>query len=368
MKNNNFLRVIFSFVVWVMIASFLSKFLVNMGISPVIAFVSLLAVTVLSVLYRTNSTGVVRNAVDAEIWVREIIKRLWKNNAFLSRAFNEDSYVLGGAVVHIINPGGAANVVKNRSVFPGVAARRTDTDVTYTLGDYSTDPIHIPDVELATITYDKTSSIIQDLFGYLMQYVADDQLVNWMQAIPAVNIVPTTGPITAALEAGQAGNRLAMVWQNLRDAGRIMSKTNVSKNGRVALIEENMYQQLVDSLAATQYKDFTRGFDEREGVLGRLFGFDIMTRSSVAMAAAGAGPLSVNAVGAAIGASDNVACICYQEETVSRALGTVEMYQRAKDPLYYGDIFSTRLRMGGRRRRGDDLGVVAIVQAPDAGV
>ncbi len=367
MRLTNFLKVLMSFAAWLFVEAVAGAVAKSFGIPQEVTVVAMVAITLFGVLKSQYGLGV-KNAVDAEIWVREIIKRLWKNNEFLKRAFNEDNYVMGGAVVHIPQPGGAASVVKNRSVFPGVASRRVDTDITYILGDYSTDPIHIPDVELTTITYDKTSSIIQDLFGYLMQYVADDQIVNWLQALPATLQVPTSGPSTLALENGQTGNRLAMRWQDLQEAQRLMNKANVAKNGRVALLEENLYQQLISSLAATPYKDFARTVDEKDGVIGRLFGFDIMNRSSVAMAAAGAGALSVNAVGAANAATDNVACICYQEETVSRALGTVEMYQRAKDPLYYGDIFSTRLRMGGRRRRADDLGIVAIVQAPDAGV
>jgi hypothetical protein len=131
----------------------------------------------------------------------------------------------------------------------------------------------------------------------------------------------------------------------------------------VALLEENMFQQLVDSVSATAYKDFNKAYDEKKGTMGQLMGFDIMTRSSVAMAAAGNGALAINTLAMATAATDNVACICYQEEAVSRALGTIKMYQRNDDPLYYGSVFSTRLRMGGRRRRADNAGVIAIVQA-----
>jgi hypothetical protein len=48
---------------------------------------------------------------------------------------------------------------------------------------------------------------------------------------------------------------------------------------------------------------------------------------------------------------------------VTRAIGERKLFQRMGDPLYYGDIYSTILRMGGVRRRGDNAGVVAIVQS-----
>jgi len=366
MKNIG--KIIVSFLAWALIASIAAtKLQMNFGIAPVISTLCFLALSVFLVLFVSPKTFGVGAAVDQEIWLREIMKRLWKNNMFLTRAYDEGEYVLGGAVVHIPQPGAAPNVVKNRSTYPGVSVRRSDTDITYLLNDYTTDPTHIPRVELATITYDKTSSVIQDLFGYLMQYVADDQLVNWLQGLSATGIINTTGAATAALEAGQTGNRNAMIWQNLRDAQRVMNKANVSPLGRVALFEENMFQQFVDSLSATPYKDFSAVYNPETGTIGKLFGFDIMTRSTVGVVSAGAGALAVNAVGQAAAATDNVACLCFQQEALSNALGTTEMFQKIGDPTYYGDIFSTRIRMGGRRRRADDLGVVAIVQGTPAG-
>jgi len=39
----------------------------------------------------------------------------------------------------------------------------------------------------------------------------------------------------------------------------------------------------------------------------------------------------------------------------------VKVYYNAGKAEYYGDIVSGLIRMGGRRRRGDDKGVVALI-------
>jgi len=309
-------------------------------------------------------------AVNQEIWLREITKRLFKNNMFLDQAYREDANVLGGVVCHIPQPGAAANVVKNRNSYPATTVRRTDTDITYNLDEYSTDPTHIPDIELETITYDKVGSVLDDHFGYLMQELADDQIIKWTQSIPQVNIINTSGEPTAALEVGQNGLRAAFRWQDLRDASRVMNKGNVPQENRFALIEENMFQQLVDSVSATAYKDFSKEYDVAKGTVGTLFGFNIMRRSTVIAALAaldGSNNLQVNALDSVMGATDNVGAFCFQMNAIGLSLGAMKMFQRENDPQYYGNIWSTSIRAGGRRRRGDDKGVVAIMQGATNG-
>jgi hypothetical protein len=292
------------------------------------------------------------------------MKHYFKDNLFLSYSRSDQQFVVGGAAVLIPQPGAKPVVTKNRSVFPAVAVRRTDGTVLYELNEYSTAPTHITANELTTISYDKISSVIYDHFGELTDKAADDQLVNWSLNVPAAFIVNTTGADTASLESGQAGMRKALQWQDLAEAQRLMNKNKVPKEGRIALIEENMYQQLLFSLAATQYKDFSRNVDEVNGKVGRLFGFDIITRSSVVTAARDldTGLLDVNAYDAEIGATDDVVCLCWQRDVVANATGSINLFNRTNDPLYYGDVNSCSMRAGGRVRRSDNVGMVAIKQ------
>ena len=93
-----------------------------------------------------------------------------------------------------------------------------------------------------------------------------------------------------------------------------------------------------------------------------------MTRSSVAMAAADldAGKLAVNDLDQAVSETDDEVSICWQKGSVARALGEVKFFENKQDALYQGDIYSGLIRMGGRRRRADNLGVIGIKQAKEA--
>jgi hypothetical protein len=61
-------------------------------------------------------------------------------------------------------------------------------------------------------------------------------------------------------------------------------------------------------------------------------------------------------------ATDNAAVICWQKQSLERALGDVKFFEDLGNPTYYGDIYSALIRLGGRIRRNDGKGVLAIVQ------
>ncbi len=366
-------KILMSFLMWNVIVGMIATKLAEFGVPVWCTATVGVAMTFGAAFYapatRGYFEGLTLNDVDVNIWAREIIKRLFKDNMFLKYAKNENQYVIGGAAVLIPQPGARPTVVKNRSSFPATTIRRSDTTVLYELDEYSTNPTHITLNELQTISYDKIQSIISDHFGYLVQDVADDMLIKWAAALPSAAILNTTGEDTAGLESGQTGLRKALVWQDLAKAQAVMNKANVAKDGRVALIEENMFQQFMSSLSNSPYKDFSRAMNEKDGDVPRLFGFDIMTRSNVITAARDldTDTLDVNALDAAIGATDDVVSLCWQRDIVAAAQGALNLFSKTNDPQFYGDVHSVSMRSGGRVRRADSLGIVAIKQGASGG-
>jgi hypothetical protein len=56
------------------------------------------------------------------------------------------------------------------------------------------------------------------------------------------------------------------------------------------------------------------------------------------------------------------AALAWHEQSVVRALGEVRAFENEGDPTWYGDIYSFLVRAGGRIRRADEKGVVALLQ------
>jgi hypothetical protein len=301
--------------------------------------------------------------VVKEVWTPYIIERFWKDNPFLKNAYDDSGYVLQGRIVHIPQPGSKPAVVKNRSSWPGTAVRRTDTDVTYSLDEYSTDPSHIPNIDSIHLSYSKMDSVLGDHMSTLNETVADDMLIKW--GANGTNVFTTggSGATNVAAVAGQTGPRLALDQMDLLNLMITANRANVPKQDRFALIDDYMYAGFYNSLGLTTARDFSAYADAKTGVVGKLHGWNIMTRSSVLLAAANN---SLKALGASIASTDNLVSLAWQKNSVAMAIGDTKLFENKDDALYYGDVYSALVMAGGRVRRTDGLGIYNIIQGTPA--
>lgn len=354
------LRILFILVTLAIIFAPVVTALSNVAhISPLLAAAFL--ATCFFLLPKTGIKGVVSSGIQKEIWEADIVGNLFKDNEFMRYSYDASQYVLEGKVVHIPNAGIVPAVQKNRAVLPGTVTQRTDVDVTYPLDEYTTDPILIKYSEALELSYDKRQSVTGESQAQLRQQVAENMIVEW--APPSTSVVLTSGGAVAAQVPGATGNRAIFQLADLQTAMTKMNNQNIPMPERYALMSANMYDQFINGMNATTYRDFSRAFNEKEGILGRLYGFNIMMRSSVMTYDA---TNTVKPVGAAGATTDDDAVLCWQRNSLEHALGTVQMFEQMQAPTYYGDIFSFLVMMGGRIRRNDGLGVLAIVQAPHA--
>src|SRR5580704_3658585 len=135
-------------------------------------------------------------AIQKEIWQDHIEGNLFKNNEFLLASTDAGQYVLHGLVVHIPQAGATANVAVNRSSLPATVVQRTDTDVTYTLDEYTTDPILIPNAEILELSYNKRESVLSEYEASLRQTMADNILIDWAPTASTGTVIRTTGAST----------------------------------------------------------------------------------------------------------------------------------------------------------------------------
>jgi hypothetical protein len=341
-----------------------SKFF--MGVIAVsLAIISLPVAALNSIVPAPTNYGVQMNGVAVEIWVDYIMGNLFKDNSFVNFCYNESQNVLGGSVVHIPQAGAKPTVVKNRNSYPATAVRRTDTDITYPLDVYTTDPTHIPKAETMEISYDKMGSVLDEHLESMSETIADHLLFSWAPTSSA-NILRTTGSAILAHLPSATGNRKKLVKEDLKRAQSLMNKQGIAKADRYALIPEDMYQQLTED-STLMARDGVNGgeLSLKDGVVLRLYGFNIISRATT-VAYTNAGTPVPKAPGAAAAATDNDSVICWQKNAVAKAQGTVEFFENQKDPQYYGDIYSILVKMGGRKRRDLGEGVVAIVQDASA--
>ncbi len=130
-------------------------------------------------------------AIQKEIWEKSIVEGLFAPNSFLSKAFNADEYVEAGKIVHIPQAGAASKVEKNRTSLPATVKQRTDTDKTFELAAFTTDPVLIPDADKVELSYNKRESVLRQDKLALHEAVAKDFLFAWSPA--SDRVIETTG-------------------------------------------------------------------------------------------------------------------------------------------------------------------------------
>jgi len=300
-------------------------------------------------------------AVQKEIWMNSIVEGLFADNSFLSKAFNADEFVNAGKTVHIPNAGTGSSVTKNRTVYPAAVGARTDNDLTFNLDEFTTDPIKIPYADQVELSYNKRESVIKTDKAILIESVSNDMLFNWSPALAYT--IRTTGAAVAAHTTDATGNRKLFTKADVRAAMGKFNAKDVPQEGRYMIVDAEMYGQLMDSLTTQEAMAFHNLVDIKNGVLGKLYTFNIMMRSKAGLYTTAVAPKLWTAAGAA---ADNSAVIAWHENSVCRALGQTEMFESIKDPLYYGDIYSFLVRAGGRPMRTGVQGLLAIVQDASA--
>ncbi|MFQ3578525.1 MAG: hypothetical protein SNJ71_00110 [Bacteroidales bacterium] len=302
-------------------------------------------------------------ALDVEIWKNWIVDELFKNNQFLNYARSADEYVLQGKVVHIPQSGVASGVEENRSSLPATVSDRSDTDIVYVLDEFTSNPRLIKDAD-KILSYDKMSSCMGQDMNSLKQLVADKMLYLWAKDATAGMITRTTGATGAeAHTEGATGLRKVITTNDILKLATMFDVKNIPDADRYIMLDAIMYSQFVGQLSDVQYREFSRVLDVEKGIVGEMYGFQFLKRSTVLTATNAAIPdvKNINATGAA---TDNACAIAWHSFWVERAIGEVTIFESTNNPLYYGDIYSLLVRAGGRRLRADNKGVALLIQQP----
>lgn len=294
-------------------------------------------------------------ALQTEVWIQDIKEQLYANNEFMTRSTNHDEFV-ENKVVHVPQAGSAPAVVKNRSSFPATITERTDTDLIYTLDDFSTDPMRVRMIEEIQNSYNKRQSVLGHHVAELNEQMALELMFDW--GAPAANVVPTSGADLAAAPVGATGTRKALTKDDIRALALKFDQDNVSRMGRYLLIESQMYEQLISDSELMRFDAFGRNNFE-DGIVGQLYGFNILTRSTTLIYDVAN---AKKAVGAASAVDDNLSAVAWQEGSVAKALGDITIFAQENDPVNYGDVFSAQVLHKGAILRTDNKGVGAIVQ------
>ena len=300
-------------------------------------------------------------ALNISIWQTTLVENFYPDNGFASKSVDDSAFVSAHKVI-IPNAGAPSKVQKNRTVKPASVNQRTDNDLEYEIDELTTDPIYIPNIDTVELSYDKRTSIISNDRAQLQDEAHLNLLERWGKGVPASNVLLTTGTTerNAHTSDTATGKRKRITKEDLLAIMTRMDADNVPEEGRYLLLDAYMYADLLADLSESDKWMFQNSANMQTGVLGNLYGLNIMKRSKVLRVKNDKTllPWGEDAV-----AGELAAALAWHEKSVSRALGEVKMFDSTNNPLYYGDIYSFLLRTGGSVRRYDKKGIYLLAEA-----
>lgn len=302
-------------------------------------------------------------AILTEVWARDIAEKLFPEDSFVMQAVSDDAWV-NNKTVHRPQAGALPNVAINRSVFPAASVQRTDTDNTYDLDEFTSDPTLIRDIEEVEVSYAKRQSVLQNHISQLNVKIANQMAFKW-SATGASNILRTTGSNTAANTPGATGLRKMLTLNDLLLAKNFFDDMDVPSEGRYILLPATMYNNLVNAEKSILLStDFRSDATVKDGMVTKIFGFNIFTRGREnVLRYSNAGTPVAIAPATAGAATDNAAALCWHKNFVAKAKGSIKVYSDIDKPEYYGSVFSALARAGGQKIYSTQAGVLSIVEA-----
>jgi len=299
-----------------------------------------------------------------EVWINDIQENLFEGSEFILKGKDHSAFV-SNSVVHVPQAGSVPNTEKNRAVFPATITERTDTDLNYPVDSYSTDPVRVRRIDEVQTSYNKRQSVMGDHIQTLNEEIGDNVANTWAAdggTIDVERVFRTTGAGGADVPTGSTQDGKRLVHTDIRLLAKKFDRDNIPKKGRTLVMPPEMYYDLFEGATNSQIlrKDYLNAVALPEGVVDRLYDFDIMLRPTVVIFTANS--TVKKAVGAAPAGTDVFGAIAFHQSVVSYAKEAIHVYEDAQRPEHYGDVLSAEVLLGAAKLRSDQKGVASLIQ------
>ena len=297
-------------------------------------------------------------ALQKEVWIQDIQETLHQGSEFILQGTDHSSFV-SNKVVHVPQAGSMSAIEKNRSSLPATISQRSDTELTYNLNDYTTDPVLITDLDELQTSYMKRQSVLRQHLDAMNERIGNEVAYEWAGSGSTDLVLRTTGGATSVLpNATATGTRKLITKEDISRMARKLDLDNAPKNDRILLLPTSMYYELFSTDALIR-NDFGRALNMVNGQATEIFGMKVFVRPQVVLFNNTTGK---KAVGSADAVTDCYGAIAFQKNAVAQALGSIKVFANEDLPEYYGSVFSAQVFHGAKMLRSDNKGIVSIAQ------
>jgi hypothetical protein len=283
-----------------------------------------------------------------EIWISRLMEKFYPTAKWLERA-QDFSGSVENNTINLAEIGADPIVLVNNTSYPVPFTDRADVPLQLPLDYYDTTGTVVRNAEAIQLAYNKMDTVIAQHGKALAK--AQSAKAAW-NFTPSANtaltpVLPTNG-IKGTVYA--SGVRKPFSFTNIIGAQASLNALDAPMEGRVLVLSVQHQADLLTE-DVNLFKGFT---DFKTGQIGTLYGFDIFVSTQCPVFNAN----TKKAYGAIAAAGDQNSSFFFLDTEVMRAVGTMDMFSRLRDPEARGDIVGFQQRFVALSIRNKYYGAV----------
>ena len=272
-------------------------------------------------------SGILMAGLLKEIWTDILLEKFYPDSSFISQA-RDMSALVEFNKINLAEVGANPSVLIDNSSYPVAVTSRIDVPKELALKTLDTTSTVVHNVEAMELAYDKMASVIYGHKQELLKVACNLAAWNWTPSANATltPVLATTGSVNTA---GKKKITFA-------DVLLLMTKFNlldVPADGRILVLNPTHEAELIEEDLHLYRATMTSGI---------LFGFKLFRTSATPVFNYTTGVKAAYAAVAAV--TDTISSFAFHKDEVMKAMGTVEMFAKYKDPDYKGDVINFQMR------------------------
>lgn len=276
-----------------------------------------------------------------EIWTDQIMEGFYPKDNFISEG-RDMSALVEFNKINLAEAGANPTVLIDNSSYPIAVASRTDVPKELALKTLDTTSTVVRNVEEMETAYDKMQSVIYGHKKELQKTAAKLSAWNWA---PQSNATYT--PVIAATGAVSGGWR-KLTFADVLNMRKQFDLLDIPDDGRVLVLNPIHEGDLIlEDLSL--YKTVM--------TTSMLFGFKIYRTSVTPVYVATTG-VKVAYGAAPAPSTDAISSVAFHKDEVMKAIGTIEMFAKFKDPDNKGDVINFQMRFCALPLRAKAIGAI----------
>ncbi len=295
--------------------------------------------------------GALGAGVYTEVWTGELVKALERLEAGSWLAGIPDSSTLvDNDVIHLVDVGVDPDVLVNNTTYPIVLQSLADSDIPIQLDKYQTKVTPITDDELHAISYDKIKRV-KDAHAHA---IAVYKFAKAAHAFCPSSNAASTPVLATTGERVAATGRLRLTLSDVVLLKESLDKLKVPAAGRRLVLCSDHVNDLL--LTEQTFKE-QYNINRTDGIVARLFGFDVYENDSNPLYSSSG---SKETFGATSSAGDFECSFAYLPQRVFKATGSTKMYWSGaeNDPEYQRNKVNFRHYFIAMPKKAGSVGVL----------